>query len=77
MGRQGTGPSGMQRWERCPRWGGHPGTSALPWQKERGRLRPTHPSQMMGLGGPLGLVGTTIAPGGTYIGMGARALGKG
>lgn len=51
-GRQGAGPSGMQRWEGCPRWGGHPGTSAPPWQKEGGGLHPTHPFQMMGLGVP-------------------------
>lgn len=51
-GRQGAGPSGIQRWEGCPRWGGHPGTSAPPWQKEGGGLHPIYPSQMMGLGVP-------------------------
>lgn len=43
MGRQGTGPSGIQMWEGCPRWGGHTGTSAPPWQKEGEASTPPTP----------------------------------
>lgn len=42
-GVKGTGPSGMQMWDGCPRWGGHPGTSAPPWQKEGEASTPPAP----------------------------------
>lgn len=40
MGCQGTRPSGMQRWEGCPRWGGH---QYLTLAERRGRP-PPYPS---------------------------------
>lgn len=42
-GCRGAGPSGIQRWEGCPSWGGHPGISASPWQKEGGSSSPSSP----------------------------------